>query len=452
MAQERTLIGGEEWCALPQLGIDWVKARVDSGARTSSLHAWHIRRFTRGGRDWVSFRVHPLQRDRRTVIDCEAPLADHRGVKSSSGATESRYVIRTRLSLAGESFDIELTLTGRDAMGYRMLLGREAMQDRFLVDPARAQLLPAPSDEDIEAAYAGRRMAVPHLNIVLLALGSGGFAGLVRERAAVRGHRCHVVDPTESRMLYREGHEFLQGEFPQDAGIEAGAHLDAVVSLLPRARAETATVLLGYFAHLGALSPNTARAIHGVLDRSTAWQRLSRSGIPLPVTRWLPGKAADRGDPDDFARCSLTIVRPTMADVAVCLTGEAAKLPRGASANVPASGGAVLVQGLPGGGELLRCYVAGPRAATRALEINPAGVLAVGRRRAGALDREARRAVRRAVRALGLNHAVVDVYRDNHGIVILDVDPFTFPAPGSQAATRYADALIAHVERMVGHR
>ncbi|HLS85403.1 MAG TPA: hypothetical protein VK043_03835, partial [Burkholderiales bacterium] len=198
-------------------------------------------------------------------------------------------------------------------------------------------------------------------------------------------------------------------------------------------------------------SPNSARAIHSVLDRSTAWQRLSRSGIPLPVTRWLPGKAADRGDRDDFARCRLTIVRPTLTDVAVCLTGEAATLPRGASPNVPASGGAVLVQGLPGGGELLRCYVAGPRAATRALEINPAGALAVGRRRAGALDREARRVVRRAVRALGLNHAVVDVYRDEHGIVILDVDPFTFPAPGSQAATRYADALMAHVERMVGH-
>ncbi len=133
---DKIIIGSEEWCAFPGLGIPAIKARVDSGAKTSSIHAFNIHKIRRNGESWISFEVHPLQGDRRTVIRCEQPILDKRVVKSSSGIAETRYVIAARIKVGNEAWDIEITLANRDSMGYRMLLGREAMSGRMLVDPS----------------------------------------------------------------------------------------------------------------------------------------------------------------------------------------------------------------------------------------------------------------------------------------------------------------------------
>ena len=105
----KLVVGSEEWCALPALGIPAIKVRVDSGARTSSLHAFNIRPFKRQAQHWVSFEVHPLQHNRRTIVRCEAEVIDKRMVKSSTGIAERRYVIRSTLQHAGVSWDIEIT-------------------------------------------------------------------------------------------------------------------------------------------------------------------------------------------------------------------------------------------------------------------------------------------------------------------------------------------------------
>ncbi len=138
MAQtpEKRIIGCEEWCAFPELGIPAIKARVDSGAKTSAIHAFNLNTFRRDGALWVSFEVHPIQHNRHIVIRCERPVVDKRTVKSSSGEAETRYVVSAPLKLGGEIWDVELTLSNRDSMGFRMLLGREAMIDRLIVDPA----------------------------------------------------------------------------------------------------------------------------------------------------------------------------------------------------------------------------------------------------------------------------------------------------------------------------
>ncbi|MCI5122246.1 MAG: alpha-L-glutamate ligase, partial [Candidatus Electrothrix sp. AUS4] len=115
-----------------------IKARIDSGAKTSSIHAFNIQPFRRSGRSWVSFEVHPIQGNRRIVIRCEKPVIDRRPVKSSSGLSETRYVISATMKLGTESWDIELTLANRDSMGYRMLLGREAMAKRLIIDPSQS--------------------------------------------------------------------------------------------------------------------------------------------------------------------------------------------------------------------------------------------------------------------------------------------------------------------------
>lgn len=134
------VIGWREWVALPELGISRIKAKVDTGARSSSLHAYDIEVFSRGRRDYVRFVVHPVQRETKTTVHCIAELYEHRHVRSSSGHREYRPIIRTSLELGGERWPIDLTLTTRDAMGFRMLLGREAIRGRFVVEPGRSYL------------------------------------------------------------------------------------------------------------------------------------------------------------------------------------------------------------------------------------------------------------------------------------------------------------------------
>lgn len=128
------MIGWREWVGLPDLDIKWIKAKVDTGARSSSLHAFHIVEFERDGKTWVRFDVHPVQRKGNVVVQTEAEVLEYRTVRSSSGKAQRRPVIVTRVSLLGQSWLVELTLANRDAMGFRMLLGREAFRKRFVVD------------------------------------------------------------------------------------------------------------------------------------------------------------------------------------------------------------------------------------------------------------------------------------------------------------------------------
>ena len=132
------MVGWREWVALPELGIRAIKPKIDTGARSSSLHAYDVETFVRGSRTWVRFRIKPLQRNRTHVVATEARVVDFRKVKSSSGHVSLRPVIRTDLEMMGQRWPIELTLANRDSMGFRMLLGREAIRERFLVDAGRS--------------------------------------------------------------------------------------------------------------------------------------------------------------------------------------------------------------------------------------------------------------------------------------------------------------------------
>lgn len=136
----RITIGWREWVALPTLGVHLVKAKVDTGARTSSLHAFDLDIVRERGREVVHFVVHPFQRDTSKSVRCKAPLDDMRWVTSSNGKRELRPVIVTPVTLLDDTWMIELTLSDRDSMGFRMLLGREAIRRRFLVNPGRSFL------------------------------------------------------------------------------------------------------------------------------------------------------------------------------------------------------------------------------------------------------------------------------------------------------------------------
>ena len=134
------VVGWSEWCGLPELGLSAIKVKVDSGATTSALHAFNIKLFKKGEERFARFDIHPIQKNDKISKTCVARLVDKRHVKSSSGDREKRPVILTPVTIAGQTWEIQVTLTNRDTMGFRMLLGREAMNGRILIDPSSLYL------------------------------------------------------------------------------------------------------------------------------------------------------------------------------------------------------------------------------------------------------------------------------------------------------------------------
>lgn len=144
VSKQLPIIGWREWLALPELNIPKIKVKVDTGARTSALHAFWIEAYKRNHQQWVKFAIHPDQHNTHDMIECDVPVKDRRMVTDSGGHKQRRYIIETSVSLGMQTFDAELTLTSRDTMRFRMLLGRTAINGRFLVDSNASYLQSRP--------------------------------------------------------------------------------------------------------------------------------------------------------------------------------------------------------------------------------------------------------------------------------------------------------------------
>lgn len=294
MLQQKIILGSEEWCSFPDLNIPIIKARVDSGAKTSALHAVNIAPFIRENENWVKFDINPIQNNTKAVKHCEAKLIDKRVVKSSSGYREQRFVIQTELKIGEATWTIEMTLTNRDSMGFRMLLGREAMSGRVLVDPEQKYLLGQPTLESIKTFYQNSEEIKKGLKIGLLASNPELYSNKrIMEAGAMRGHEMHFLNIKECYMK-------LDATNPE-IHYRGGKVLDNFDAVIPRIRPSITfygCALTRQFEALKVFCLNSSAAITQSRDKLYSLQLLLNHGIDIPTT----GFANSPLDTDDLIK------------------------------------------------------------------------------------------------------------------------------------------------------
>ena len=450
----KLIVGSEEWCSLPGLGLPAIKARVDSGAATSSLHALNIVPFQRDGDLWISFEVHPLQNDRSVVVRHEAPVLEQRGVRNTSGISETRYVIREELVLGKQRWPIELTLTNRDAMGYRMLLGREAMVGRVLVDPEGSHQLGDVEPSQLEAMYAALRTERTGLRIAVLASDPELYSNRrLLEAGEERGHRmewlnvkqCYMrLDPQNPEMHYRGGNV-----------------LERIDAVIPRIRPSVTfygCAITRQFESMGIRVLNAAEPIKRSRDKLLASQLFVRHGLSMPVT----GFASSPLDTKDLikmvggAPLILKLLEGAQGrGVVLAETHKAAESVINAMKSLNAN---LLVQEFikEAGGKDLRCFVIGNKVVsaierTAAVGDFRSNIHQGGSAQAVRIRPEERKLAVAATRALGLDVAGVDIIRSERGPLLLEVN--SSPGlEGIETATGkdLAGQMIQEVERKLG--
>ncbi|CAI8167134.1 MAG: Ribosomal protein S6--L-glutamate ligase [Bacteroidota bacterium] len=447
----KTVIGSEEWVSLTELNIPYVKARIDSGAKTSSLHAINIQPFQKDNETWVNFDVFPIQNDGKRKISCKALVIDKRVVKSSSGNRELRYVVRTVISLNDEAWDVELTLTNRDSMGYRMLLGREAMMGRIIVDPSESFLAGNVEDEIIFKSYQQFKKPNEGLRIGLLASNQNLYSNRrIMEAAEQRGHevefynirQCFMkLDATTPQIHYRGG--------------KAIELLDAVIPRIRPTQTFYACALLRLFESLGVFCLNNSDSIIQSRDKLFSLQLLLKQGVQIPTTGFA-SSPLDTNDLIEMVGGSPLIVKLLEGTqgkgVVLAETKKAAESVINAFKSLNAN---ILVQEFikEADGKDLRCFVIDGKVVAAMQRTAPPGEFRANVHLGGTTSiiratAEERKLAIKATKAMGLRVAGVDIIRSASGPLVLEVN--SSPGlEGIEAATQkdIAQMMIKSIEK-----
>lgn len=276
----KIIVGSEEWCSLVSLRIPAIKARVDSGAKTSALHAKNITPFEKDNETWVKFSINPIQKNTKTEIECEAKVIDIRTVKSSSGTKEQRYVILTEIKLADKSWEIEVTLTNRDTMGFRMLLGREAMTGKMIVDPDEKYIYGIVTPEKIKEYYQENNSTKKGLRIGVLATNPELYSNKrIMEAGILRGHEMHFLNIQHCYIK-------LDAEKPE-IRYRGGKVLNDFDAIIPRIRPSLTyygCALIRQFENLKVFPLNNSSSITLSRDKLLSLQTLLNYGVEIPTT------------------------------------------------------------------------------------------------------------------------------------------------------------------------
>ncbi len=442
MNDEKIIIGSEEWCSFPSLGIPAIKARVDSGAKTSSMHAFDIRTLKREGQSWVSFEVHPLQQNRKTTVRCEAPISDRRVVKSSSGDTEKRYVIKVPLKMGESLFEIEVTLTNRDSMGYRMLLGREAMQHRMLVDPSASFLLGDKTFEEVISVYGTSQVSRTGLKIGILASNPELYSNQrIMEAGRSRGHDIEFLNIKQCYMK-------LNADTPE-VHYRGGRILGDFDAVIPRIRPSVTfygCALTRHFESLGVYTLNGSLSISQSRDKLFSLQLLQQSGLDIP-TSGFASSPVDTNDLIDMVGGAPLIVKLLEGSqgrgVVLAETRKAAESVINAFTSLKAN---LLVQEFvkEAQGKDLRCFVIDGKVVASIERTAAPGEFRANIHQGGTaqvvkVTKEEKSLALKATKVLGLDVAGVDIIRSNKGPLLLEVNS----SPGLEGIETATDKDIA---------
>ncbi len=451
--EKHIIIGGEEWCAFSGLNIPAIKARVDSGAKTSAIHASNIQKFSRKGEKWVSFEVHPIQDTRRITIRCEAKVIDHRNVKSSSGIIEKRYVIQSAMSLGAHEWNIELTLANRDSMGFRMLLGREAMENRVLVDPANSFLMGDYPEEKIREFYQHIKDIRSGLRIGVLASNPELYSNQrIIEAGEEHGHemiflnvqQCYMkLDSNNPEVRYRGGNSLN--------------NLDAVI---PRIRPNLTfygCALIRQFESLGIFCANSWVSISQSRDKLFSSQLFSQNRIQIPITGFAksPLDTSDLINMVNGAPLIIKLLEGTQGKgVVLAENSKAAESVINAFKSLNAN---ILVQEYikEAGGKDIRCFVIDGKVVAAIQREAAKGEFRANLHLGGTatvikITPEEKKMAVKAARVLSLQIAGVDIIRSNKGPLILEVNS----SPGLEGIEQatgkdIAGMIISSIEKQL---
>jgi ribosomal protein S6--L-glutamate ligase len=453
---DKLIVGSEEWCGLPLLGLPAVKARVDSGAKTSSLHAFNIRKFTRNRDTWVSFEIHPLQKNDELIVRCEALVVDRRTVKSSSGTAERRYVVKTNITLADQTFEAELTLTNRDSMGYRMLLGREAMSGRMIVDPEGSCLQGERTITECNQMYGVNPTARTALKIGVLASNPDLYSNRrLVEAGEARGHEMVFLNIKQCYMK-------MDADNPE-VHYRGGAILNDFDAIIPRIRPSMTfygCALARHFESLGVYVQNTAEAITSSRDKLFSLQLLQKSGLDIPTTGFA-NSPMDTNDLIEMVGGAPLIVKLLEGSqgrgVVLAETGKAAESVINAFKALRAN---LLVQEFvkEADGKDLRCFVIDGKVVASIMRTAAPGEFRANIHQGGSassvrITADERKLAIKAAKTLGLKVAGVDIIRSRKGPLLLEVNS----SPGLEgiegaSGKDVAGAMISAIEKRFARR
>jgi len=422
---EKALIGSQEWCSFENLNIPSIKARIDSGAKTSSIQSTNIKKFKKGKESWVSFDVNPIQDNLSIVVHCESKIVDVRIVKSSSGITDKRFVILETVQIGNNSFEIELTLANRDGMDFRMLLGREAMKDRFIVDPSKHHLTSQITDEELEKKYSHLLHEKSGLSIGLLATDKSLYSNKrLMEAGKARGHemyfyniqQCYMrLDTVTPEVRYRGG------SIIQD--------LDAIIPRIRPSMTFYGCALLRQFYSIGTYCLNSDTAISQSRDKLFSSQLFSANDIQIPITGFAKSPLDTKDLINMVGGAPLVIKLLQSAQgkgVVSAETDKAAESVINAFKSLQAN---ILVQEFikEAAGKDLRCFVVNGKVVASIERSAPKGEFRSNIHMGGTakkvkITQEERRLAIKAAKILNLAIAGVDIIRSNKGPLLLEVN------------------------------
>lgn len=449
--ERRFTLGWEEWAAFPGLELPAIKAKVDTGAKTSALHAVSVEPFGSKNKPQVRFIMHPIPEDPEVEVVCAAPAVDRREVTSSNGETEWRWVIRTPVKIGDREWPIEVTLTNRETMAYRMLLGRSAIQDDMVVSPTES-CAQGELSYDLYAGLPRPKTTQRPLRIAILTREPKNYSSQrLLHAAEARGHvvemintaRCTMAITALSPAVYYDG-----AKLP---------HYDAVIPRIGASLTNYGMAVLRQFQLMGAYTLNTPEAIGASRDKLYAHQVLARARIGMPTTAFAHSPRDTKNLISHVGGAPLIVKLLESTQGKGVVLAETVKAGealidafRGLEANF-------IVQDFvkEAAGEDIRAFVIGGKVVAAMKRKGADGDFRSNLHRGGEaskvrITKEERAAAVKAAKALGLSVAGVDMLRSESGPKVLEVNS----SPGLEGIENtsgrdVAGLIIEHIQTNV---